>query len=453
MKTIFLKELVPYSIEYLIKKMNLSEDSFCNFMEKLELNKILVYKASNKYVFKYVGIIQYKHIVVYFIPKYISKTENEIVIKQILKLFRVYSKKETLDEEEFMSLGNITQRDNTNLISIIDFLVADYINHGLYRNDREINKYNGHGEINWQRTISKCNAYILNNQPVYLGYYTKRTVIDEEDYIREVHKYALDKSTDFMIQTGLLDYFGYPKIKYDISKSDLGTTEYILDKIESELYAQYSDRKQLLLIALYSFIAREKVKSSDRSLVMYGTRNFNIVWEKINKFVFDDEYNIYKEFIQKPIWKDNYNNVLVPSDERRNKTLEPDILKCINVRDKSIFFIIDAKYYNIYFKDEYVFNNPGISDLTKQYLYQLALDKLCNEKEIDNIYNVLIFPKDDLDEINKLGEVAVPFLKDLGLNNIKLVHLPAYKIIDLYINNLKYNKDSMNTFADIVNNY
>ena len=54
-------------------------------------------------------------------------------------------------------------------------------------------------------------------------------------------------------------------------------------------------------------------------------------------------------------------------------TLIPDLVSIPQIDGTDYFLIFDAKYYNIQLeKGKSLRNNPGVGDVTKQYLYQLA---------------------------------------------------------------------------------
>ena len=110
---------------------------------------------------------------------------------------------------------------------------------------------------------------------------------------------------------------------------------------------------------------------------------------------------------------------------------------------KKYLLILDAKYYNIVFRNNTVEYNPGIADISKQYLYKLALDKYIKENTINKIENIFLFPTSDKD--NLMGYVSLDFIKsysksekniksdnDDNEEKIKLVKLNVENLIELY---------------------
>lgn len=83
---------------------------------------------------------------------------------------------------------------------------------------------------------------------------------------------------------------------------------------------------------------------------------------------------LLSDVIAEPKWKHNSSgNVHVA-----NKTLIPDIVT-INGNRLSIY---DAKYYKIRLDDKGVDKQPGVGDVTKQYLYELAYKDFAKENNL-----------------------------------------------------------------------
>lgn len=72
---------------------------------------------------------------------------------------------------------------------------------------------------------------------------------------------------------------------------------------------------------------------------------------------------------------------------RAPKTLIPDLVCIFPYENNYCFGIFDAKYYNIHFyvgksdNKNYVTGQPGVGDITKQYLYQLAYMDFIREQK------------------------------------------------------------------------
>ena len=101
------------------------------------------------------------------------------------------------------------------------------------------------------------------------------------------------------------------------------------------------------------------------------------------------------------------------------------------------FVIFDAKYYLLQLeKGKNLRGNPGVGDVTKQYLYQLAYKKFIEAHHIAVVKNCFLMPTEK-DEIIKKGTARMPMLEALGLENIQIRQLPAAMMYEYYLTQRK----------------
>jgi hypothetical protein len=442
MKPIYLQELKKYYPSEFERMLGLEPDELNKTIIELQNKRILKIAMDGRYFLQFVGILFCFKKVVFCIPKYITHSNAIKTMTQLLTLFRQYSKREKLDQEEMETFGDIESHSTFNMLSVMMFLVEDYLENGLYQNDKNIYIQNGeNGEIDWNKTINDQYAMINEGKPFYLDYYVKSVVNDENDFFRILHMQVLTACSSMLEETGLEEYFGYPPITFDVYDGDLGSSELILSKISSELAAQLVNRKQMVLKAIAAFISHEKMKEAYDTVEFYGTRNFEVVWEKICGFILHNQFEYAKDYIAKPVWNS------VSGSGHEADTLKPDVISMFRSNRKNYFIISDAKYYKIHLTDTLLSGNPGVGDVTKQYLYQLALKKLMADKNVDRIHNVLLFPTEE-DTIEYIGEVSIEFLKGLDLEDIMLVKLPVHIVFNLYIT---YERLNLGMFANLLN--
>ena len=254
--------------------------------------------------------------------------------------------------------------------------------------------------------------------------------------------------------------------------SDFGDVSYILYRLQSEIQTQYITRKQNLLKTIYTFIANEKSDKNDVSYSLYGTNSFNLVWEKVcadnfgsvldkkivdlplsnpewNKAEYKDK--TLRKVIKSPRWR---KTEFPDAEDPKVETLKPDLV-CIYPVDEQkkdyCFGIYDAKYYCIDYQihgDKAIISGqPGVGDVTKQYLYQLAFDDFIMKQGYRYVQNMFFCPDEVGDK--QYGWVQMEILNHVGnkrLENIAVVKLCASKMYQLYLDNQTISEYEINQY-------
>src|SRR5699024_5355536 len=239
----------------------------------------------------------------------------------------------------------------------------------------------------WDSTINDHIAYIHGGTPYYLDFVTQSKTINNEDLLRRLHAAII---TDIYINLRNLLY--YIDLEYNFNNShekitDFGPPDYLIYIIERELSLQFISEKQEILKNMKSYI-QNKYSNYDNKLQIYGTTSFNMIWEDVCSAVYQNNLNDelkslellfdqnkktatnkLKDIVEKPLWTINQNDIFAKG------TLKLDVLSVD--KEYKTLRIFDAKYYLInYKKDENdtfeIYGQPGVNDIVKQYLYQLA---------------------------------------------------------------------------------
>ena len=448
-------------------KSNISKD-----LSEINDEDVLIVDISDdsveyNFVFSYVGVIVVKDVVIKAFPKYISldSVENESqteyvtgCLKQVIRVLEKYSS----SKEPVVKMYNPNEEGGSfNFLAIILYLLNDYFENGIYSNSIIKIEENGEGEILWDKTINETFAILNEEGPVYPNYFTVRTVTNENDYIRRLHEFVLTKCSQEIKELNLNNLFDniLTVELSDETWDDFGDVEYILYKIQQELNVQFNTQKQLLLKALYAYVAQERVHIENDGISLYGTNSFNLVWEDACKVVFgnkldckikdifdntiEDANKTLLQYIEKPIWM-GYGWDVKNSKEAKD-TLIPDLISID--KDNKAFRIFDAKYYNLQM-EEYseLKGQPGIESITKQYLYQLAYQKLIDHFGIEKITNAFLFPTES-ENVDNRGVVTLPMMEAITvgdkkkLSPIQVVFLPVSKVYNCYLNNVLFKED------------
>ena len=426
MNSIYIQELKPYSRLQILSKIG--EKSF-----KSLLNHSIIQRDDDTYLFRYVGVILTDSTVINCYPKYFPESDKK-EFKEIIKSIKKYRR---LNEE--IDYQNDELEDiSFNLLSMMVFFVEDYFENGLYSNTQNILEINGSGEIDWERTINTTDPVISSKKPYYIELQTKYKINDLFDYFRLLHEYIITESSKRLEKAGLLEMFDLtPAELSSKSRDDFGDADIILENLEKQLNVEFATRKIKLLKSMHAFIKEENSFSNENYLTVFGTDSYHVIWEDICRRVFDSRldkplHQIVEsessakliDVIKKPRW-------ILDAKEFKTDTFRPDLITFF----KDYFIILDAKYYKLKITSK-LEKQPGLSDVTKQYLYQLAYMDFIEKYKFRGVKNAFLMPKFD-GEIENKGYAEIEILHDLGLENIQVIMLPAGLMIRYYLDNRK----------------
>lgn len=419
------------------------------------------------YSFDFVGVVMADNFVFKVYPKYIETTEQLMIkFKQILRVIEKYNNK-----HQIIYLHN-GEDDNflLNKLTLQLFLLRDFFMNGLYDNERESIEVNGTGEILWDKTINQAFTFVKDNVPYYFDLFTLEMQGDEDNYFRRLHQCILTKISKELYEAGILELFDIDLVELTSEKlEDFGDIDIILYRLLRELQVQFVTRKQRLLKTLIVYLDSRKSGVLEEQISLYGTNSFNRIWEETCQHAFSNmleqpletlpanitwttEHGYYRrktdkliEIIEHPTW----HKYLDEKGTKAPKTLIPDLITIFPYEDSYCFGIFDAKYYNINFSGgepgskNYVTGQPGIGDITKQYLYQLAYMDFIREQEYKYIVNMFLCPcsvddkvMEDGNTVSNYGYVELNMLHEFGtsrLENITIIKLAAEHIYGLYL--------------------
>ena len=433
-----INRLKEYGILKTVKKSDKTID-----ISELSEEEVLCFDEENEndhkyyYIFKFVGIIIFEGRAIKCYPKYLAdnlKPEKEL--KQIIKVLRKYNAKE---QNIYIFNNEGENKSKFNRLAAIVFLLSDFYEYGVYTTDELIFEKNGFGEIQWDKTVAEFYPVFKEGTPIYLDVISRRTRMDELDYIKRLHECVLTTCSRELQEAGLLDVFDFFEVELsDENIEDFGEKEYLLYRICAEKNIQFNTRKQLILDVLEHIVKDEAYLEEKSDISVFGTPSFNLVWEGICKEVFKNQLkskrgDIEKDFfpdmvtlsleekeetldkvIEKPLWKRKSN------DGRYQKafadsTLIPDMVCFEKDSDNDVkLYILDAKYYVPEFNEDKIEAQPGIESIVKQYMYLFAFMKFITEHKISmgNVYNCFILPKCE-DEMQYEDEVELSIIHNM----------------------------------------
>lgn len=417
-----------------------------NVHDKLIDQEVISYDGVNDtYQFNYVGVIIIDETVINCYPKYIhDKRSIDDDFKQVINVIKRYES--TYEDDAYIDMQ--IDKLSSNLLPMMLFFVEDYYENGVYTKIHSILEENGDGEIDWNKTVNNDLALVIDDKAYYTHLETKRKVNDLYDYFRLLHEHIITDSSKYLEKNGLLHLFDLTPVEIsDNHLDDFGELEFILNKLDKQQNIEFNTHKRKLLKVMQSYLSKKNLFNDESTLLLYGTRSYHEVWEKVCKHVLkdkldkklsklqlpcqlNDKYNPSNELIriiEKPTW------ILKDKHPRKTDTFIPDI---VVIKDDK-FIILDAKYYDLNI-DKDITGQPGLESITKEYLYELAFKEFAKDNGFKTMKNAFLFPTEK-SEVDNVGIVKLDILSLLGLQDIQLIMLPASLVYEHYLDNTKMN--------------
>ncbi|NFT38914.1 LlaJI family restriction endonuclease [Clostridium sporogenes] len=400
--------------------------SFKDFKDYFSSRKVI--DANNdkqQIVFCYVGLISFGDLILFILPKYIKNiSNNDYNIKHSKLIIKVLDKyvevKKNLLNDELETLDFTYEKLKYNKITMFKYFITDYIEHGLYSSSKLKYEKNGTSSIDWGKTIQYNNMIISNGTPIYVDVLTIKKNVDQDCVIRMIHKYILTQAIEFFIK---LDLFDFNVNFSDYSEFPYDNKEYISNLLNNRLNTEFIDRNIRLIKSMKAYIDKEQFNYDNNEINLYGTREFEYVWEEINAHIFDNNYKKLIAEIEKPI-------LFKYGSTEENKTkgaLKPDIVKLGENND--VLYIIDAKYYDFYFQSngKIVGEYPKSYDIVKQLAYE---SKLKRRNLSDKIINAFVIPS--LYKTESVGYVNFDLFDTDG--KIHIININVEEAYDKFLN-------------------
>ena len=289
----FLIELVSYSKRELLKCLEVNNEELEEILKVLDKKKIIK-RNNDKFQFVYVGIAIVKNKPIFILPKYINiknKDKQKLHLKKIIELLNEFTLRERLDENNIESIVFNEEKEENEFLSIIKFILDDYSEYGVYKNEIEAIELNGNGDINWDKTIEQIDPMVFNKQWIYADFITNKSIVDENKFITLIHGTILNECIN-ILKKYHLDLFincNEEVVEKTLENLDEEDIEVLENEIDKEIAVQFNDRKRRVLYAMKSYLNR-RCDIGESDLILFGTRNFKWIWEVICGYVFNNEF-------------------------------------------------------------------------------------------------------------------------------------------------------------------
>jgi len=426
-----LQENRYYSRDDLARELgDCSPEDVSAFVRYMRNNEVCKSDPSDKSVsFRYVGLVEFASVnntssserrIVFVEPKFFPEDRAEykatgmdaaqkIILKAILK----YRKDQQVS---LFSNGRITSYEGCSTrLSTYLALIIDVMEKGIYQVPKVELIVNGQGEADWNETFATVDPFFLQDGPCYVNTVNREIGYDDDTYISRLQMCLATKCLAYFEDIGIAEPLGlFLESPYDGELSDFGSESYQQYRIANELRTQFVDDKKQTLKLMQAVLEDRTYGADSLEFQSFGISGFHALWEKAIKEVLGDElekspeqlgiklteasrsklHRPLKEFIDAPRWilpGAQNEEGLESKSEGETDRLKPDFVAISNDEGRSTLYILDAKYYKPKGNDNSISGVPGVGDIDKQLLYQMAYQELIEENNL-SVENAFLFP-------------------------------------------------------------
>lgn len=404
---------------------------------------------------RFVGLIVLEHIPFLVLPKTVKGPVAldervrylRLLAKSIARYALDFPKANLADLRDFVANED---SDRINRFGLAIKLLEHWMDHGLHYRPTFAYEINGQGEADWDQTIDREIPFKSSKgQTAFLTLHTRRTLEDESHLVRRLHRAILADCEDYLLGLGLLDFF-VPSVPMKASDllCDLVVSHDLDSALHHELATVYSESAEERVRLMMAYLNFYSGFEETQRITYLGTKSFHRIWETATAWSLGNQLSIEREakaavseiafhasevfeysLEQLPHWTFLDGKTLLGSPG------EPDILlsgqNLSSNNDSKYFWIVDAKYYDVSgsFRVE---KFPGVNDVLKQHMYQLAFEKRITSNESFSRKNIFLFPGADFG-VRVMGTVSIPFLSTSFLTEIDLVSACLPQVLECYV--------------------
>lgn len=254
-------------------------------------------------------------------------------------------------------------------------MILRYLKNGNYIESKNFYQTGTSGKINWKQTIKKSVPVYAENGPIYTEFIVKKNSSKNSGIISEIYNYCVYISFQYIGWLYTKKTIRKPKIRFNRNLFKA----LILEKLSSTNV----DHDKELFTDMLAIIESQHDEYFVIKDYMYGTFQFEYIWEKLIDHAFGIEDKA--QYFPRSYW--HVNGISA------NRALEPDT---IMIKGKNIY-VLDGKYYKYGFTGLNT-DLPNTSSIHKQITYGEYIDSNPNFS-FEKIYNAFLLPGNLQNEI------------------------------------------------------
>ena len=360
-----------------------------------------------------------------------ASTEDELK-KDVLNLLGVLSSKNDRNES-FIQTPKMAFKDKVLFpIHAYLYLIKEFLTNGYYFEKEVVYTKSTNGKVNWTKTVRQVKPLFQDEGIFYQEFITRKIKHNEDELISQIHQYCVWES---------FSKIGWLFSSFVPLKPNLRFNRNLFLSIIKIKRSQTFNEKTMLLFNCMIDIIEFLGKSCDSKNFIYGTNEFEYIWESMIDSAFGEKDKT--KYYPHCYWEIDGKEYSSDQLEFKQSALRPDT---IMVTDKGTenqkTFVLDSKYYR-YGESRQLNHLPMSGSIIKQIAYAEYIEKEENEgrlKKSKSIYNAFIMPYESKDSTNMkfVGSARTDFKHEDKLYcKIKAILIDTKWLIENYNRNNK----------------
>lgn len=354
---------------------------------RFSLEAACIYDAKTEYKDEFVGI-KYENgqLRIFFPLGFTAATTDEQRRKDVLNLIGVLT---AFGDSKDSFIENVNYSNKTEVkfpVHAYLYIIRDFLTNGYYSEKEVVYTKSQNGKINWAKTIKKIRPQLINEQPLYLQFITRKTNYKESELITLIHQYCVYES---------FVKFGWIFSSFVPQKPSLSFNRALfLAVIKMKMSQTFNENNMMLFNSMIEIIDYLD-KSKETKNFYYGTQEFEYIWEGMVDSVFGEKNK--KKFYPHCHWEIEGMEGFDTDDVEYSKTaMRPDSIMITNKNtEEQKIFVLDSKYYKFG-----ITNQRNHLPMSGSIIKQIAYAEYIEQKEASGglknkskaIYNAFIMP-------------------------------------------------------------
>ncbi len=358
-------------------------------------------------------------------------TEDELK-KDVLNLLGVLSSISDANES-FIQIPKTAFKEKVLFpIHAYLYLIKEFLINGYYFEREIVYTKSTNGKVNWAKTVRQVKPFLQDESIFYTEFITRKVEHNEDELISQIHQYCVWES---------FSKIGWLFSSFVPHKPHLRFNRNLFLSIIKIKLSQTFNEKTMLLFNCMIDIIEFLGKSCDSKNFIYGTNEFEYIWEAMVDSAFGEKDKA--KYYPHCYWEIDGKEYSSEQLEFKQSALRPDTIMIVNKGTESQkTFVLDSKYYR-YGESRQLNHLPMSGSIIKQIAYAEYIEKEENEgrlKKSKSIYNAFIMPYESKDSANMklVGSARTDFKhQDKPYCKIKAILIDTKWLMENYNQNNK----------------